>query len=134
MPLTQAPAIDMSPMIDLVFLLLIFFMVASTAITYRKDKNVTVPVASDSVVPKNIENRIVLNVYQDGTIKDELGKVLTTGQVETRMAEAKKREPKTRLHLRCDKAVPHRMVKDVIAASARGGVSSVIFSTYQTEK
>ena len=38
--------VDMSPMIDLVFLLLIFFMVSSTMITYRQDPNVKIPVAS----------------------------------------------------------------------------------------
>ena len=38
--------VDLSPMIDLVFLLLIFFIVASNLITYRKDPNVVIPVAS----------------------------------------------------------------------------------------
>ena len=35
---------DLSPMIDLVFLLLIFFMVAANIITFPKDPNVVNPV------------------------------------------------------------------------------------------
>lgn len=34
---------DMSPMIDMVFLLLIFFVVNATAITVKKDKNIQMP-------------------------------------------------------------------------------------------
>ena len=38
--------VDMSPMIDLVFLLLIFFMVSSTLITFRKDPDGKIPIAT----------------------------------------------------------------------------------------
>ena len=37
---------DMSPMIDMVFLLLIFFVVNATAITVKKDKNIQMPTAA----------------------------------------------------------------------------------------
>ena len=120
-------------MIDLVFLLLIFFMVSSTLITYRKDPNVTIPIASDGKVPKQIQGRVVINVYQDGTIVAEGGERLTLGEVENRMRQAKKENPGVRLHVRADQVSAHQMVKEVIDASAQGGVVNVIFSTYVTE-
>jgi biopolymer transport protein ExbD len=126
---------DMSPMIDLVFLLLIFFMISSKLITYHKDERVKIPVASAARVPNLVENRLVLNVYEDGLVRDVSGKnVYTAGQVEALMAGAKAVNPKIRLHLRADKRVTHDKVKDVVAASARGGVINVIFSTYVTGK
>lgn len=129
------PNVDMSPMIDLVFLLLIFFMVASTMITFKKDKRVTIPVASGAKVPELIDGRIIINVYSDGKVRDESGTVeYQPEQIEQLMAEAKSRNPNTRLHLRADKEASHKMVKDVIAASARGGVNNIIFSTYVTSK
>ncbi len=54
---------DMSPMIDMVFLLLIFFMVASRMVTVRVDPAIKPPVADQSVKPKNVKGRIVFNVY-----------------------------------------------------------------------
>lgn len=127
------PNVDMSPMIDLVFLLLIFFMVASTMITYRKDKRVTIPIASDAKVPELIDGRVIINVYADGKVRDESGAVeYQPEQIEQLMAEAKARNPNTRLHLRADKAASHKSVKAVISASARGGVNHIIFSTYVT--
>ena len=124
---------DLSPMIDLVFLLLIFFMVSSTLITIRQDPNITIPIASDGKVPKQVRGRIVVNVYQDGTVKSESGEVLTLDQVENRMRLAKQENPSVRLHVRADQVAAHAMVKDVIDASARGGVVNVIFSTYITD-
>ena len=127
------PNVDMSPMIDLVFLLLIFFMVASTMITFQKDKRVTIPIASDAKVPELIEGRIVINVYDDGKVRDETGTIeYLPEQIEQLMAKAKERNPNTRMHLRADKNASHKTVKDVINASARGGVNNIIFSTYVT--
>ena len=39
---------DMSPMIDMVFLLLIFFMVASRMVTVKVDDKIKPPVADES--------------------------------------------------------------------------------------
>ena len=125
--------VDLSPMIDLVFLLLIFFMVSSTLITIRQDPNITIPIASDGKVPKQVRGRIIVNVYQDGTVKSDSGEVLTLEQVENRMRLAKQENPSVRLHVRADQVAAHAMVKDVIDASARGGVVNVIFSTYITD-
>ncbi|MCB1061629.1 MAG: biopolymer transporter ExbD [Verrucomicrobiae bacterium] len=126
--------VDLSPMIDLVFLLLIFFMVSSTMITYRKDPNVTVPIATEGKVPGLVQGRVILNVYGDGTIKSEDGEKLTVDEVEARMRRAKQSDPGVRLHVRADQLAAHAKVKEVIDASARGGVANVIFSTYITDK
>ena len=65
---------DMSPMIDLVFLLLIFFMVSSHMIITKIDPEVKPPTAAEAVVAKNNEGRIVVNIYEDGTFRGpELG-------------------------------------------------------------
>ena len=40
--------VDMSPMIDMVFLLLIFFIVASTAIVVKQDSEVDPSIAQNS--------------------------------------------------------------------------------------
>jgi len=127
--------VEMSPMIDLVFLLLIFFMTSSTMLTYAKDKRVKIPIAEDSRVPKLIKSRVVLNVYADGKIRDEKRtQEYTPGQVTELMARARERNPDTRLHLRADRRVPHSAVKRVIAASAEAGVNDIILSTYVSDK
>lgn len=123
---------DLSPMIDLVFLLLIFFMVAANIITFPKDPNVVIPVASDAAVPELVDGRIVINVYVDGTVKDVDGNVLSIDELRQRVSQAKVRNPNTRLHMRAHRGVPYKHIQEVSRASAEGGVPTVIFSTYQT--
>lgn len=123
---------DLSPMIDLVFLLLIFFMVAANIITFPKDPNIVIPVASDSKVPTLVEGRIVINVYLDGTVKDVEGTTLSLEQLRQKVSTAKSTNPNTRLHLRAHKDVPYKHIQTVSRASAMAGVPTVIFSTYQT--
>lgn len=125
---------DLSPMIDLVFLLLIFFMVTANIITFPKDPNVIIPVASDAKVPELVEGRVVMNVYEDGTLKSVDGRTLSLSELTQVMSQSKAKNPKTRLHLRAHKDVPYRHIKEVSRASADGGVPTVIFSTYQTSK
>ena len=57
--------VDMSPMIDMVFLLLIFFIVNATLIIVEMDKRVKVPIARYSEKQNDKMGRIVVNVYSD---------------------------------------------------------------------
>ncbi|MFP6881205.1 MAG: biopolymer transporter ExbD, partial [Roseibacillus sp.] len=57
--------IDMSPMIDMVFLLLIFFLVNATLIIVEMDKKIMVPIAKYSTKQSDKLGRIVINVYND---------------------------------------------------------------------
>ncbi len=58
-------AVDMSPMIDCCFLLLIFFVVNATAITVSKDPNVRMPSAISSSELKDAKGCIVVNIFND---------------------------------------------------------------------
>jgi len=127
------PGLNMSSMIDLVFLLLIFFMVASKMITVRSIEGVEIPIASAAKVPRNAQGRVVINVTRDGRVLDADGaRELTPFDVQAVMSRAREQNPETRLHLRTDHGASHGSVQEVLRASARGGVTDVIFSTYQT--
>lgn len=121
-------------MIDLVFLILIFFMIASSAIRFKQDDNVTIPIADKAEVPEMIDGRVLINIYPDGSTYDEDSQPVSLEEIELIMARARSSNPNTRLHLRSDKDVRHEKVKEVIQASSRGGVNQVIFSTYVTDK
>ena len=143
-------AMDMSPMIDLVFLLLIFFMVSSHLIIVRIDKNVKPPTADNAQVAENSHGRIVVNVYgfhEDldpalhGKIFDEDGNELeTSDQITDYVDTVKERildseaDLTPRLHLRADKTTDTRLIKKVVQASATAGVVDVIFGSYVVER
>jgi biopolymer transport protein ExbD len=130
---------DMSPMIDLTFLLLIFFMVASHIITVQIDRRVNPPTAKNSQVAVDASGRVVVNILEDGTIwaQDKI-ELTSTEAITAYVDEARVRFEEsgiqTRLNLRADAAVDTRIVKRVVQAAAEAGVVEVIFGSYAVEK
>ncbi len=131
---------NLSPMIDLVFLLLIFFMVSSTMILYRMDPDVKIPIAPQAKTPKDAAGRAIINIYSDGTVKDESGKPLDLDGVTEYIRKTRERNEKldanikTKIHLRADQRIQLEKVKEVLESAALGGVSDVVFSTYVIDK
>lgn len=133
-------AIDMSPMIDMVFLLLIFFLVNATMIIVKQDPEVNPPVASFSKKAEDGKGRIVVNIYENGDVFPEYaedGQLNNDADVEDYVRKAKEQidqlgyEPK--IHLRGDKEAVFLHCRKVIRAAARAGVDQVMFSTYNFE-
>ena len=127
---------DMSPMIDMVFLLLIFFMVNSTMIINRLDPNVTIPVGDYSKPPEVAAGRVVVNIYNDGKFyNDEENEMVDmaaiTDYVEQKRRIHKQDGTKTRLLIRGDLGCKVEKVKHAVKAAADAGVIDVIFSSYQ---
>ena len=131
---------DMSSMIDLVFLLLIFFMVSSRLISLQLDKKVEPPYAKNAIAGESVDARIVINIYEDGTIRSQDNDLDSKDDIELYVSKEKKRfadefpgiEP--RIHLRAHRIVETRTVKKVIQAAGTAGVSQVIFASYAQDQ
>ena len=144
-------AVDMSPMIDMVFLLLIFFIVTANLVVVKMDKRVEVPVAEHSSPQEKKTGRIVINVYGDGVGKS--GEVIErpdgarfsmgdqnftpfadddTAIFEYIKEQKEKMEGtvKPQLHVRGHRGVEFKHVRRIIRVAAEAGVDQVIFASY----
>ncbi len=65
---------QLAPMIDIVFLLLIFFLVTYQITEQEKDNRVSVPTSSEGAQSSRVANEIVINITKDGeiTISNEI--------------------------------------------------------------
>ena len=131
----ESGEMDMSPMIDMVFLLLIFFVVNATAITVKKDKNIQMPTASSSGEVKSANGCIVVNVYGEGDGKRPAGmdpNVRWASDVSAPLNLAErfkdKQDFETRLYLRGDQKALFKGSREVIRVAAECGVVKVIFA------
>lgn len=131
--------VDMSPMIDMVFLLLIFFIVNATAIIVQTDPDVLPPVAKNSKRQEDGRGRIVINIRQDGTYTNEKLELMENEAAIIDLVKKMKEEiiplgivPK--LHLRGDQDAVFRYSREAIRAAAAAGVDQVVFAVYQTHK
>ncbi|MGA0846152.1 MAG: ExbD/TolR family protein, partial [Luteolibacter sp.] len=130
---------DMSPMIDMVFLLLIFFIVNATAIIVQTDPEVKPPIAKNSKRQIDGSGRIVINVHEDGTCTAEDFRVILQDEdaIYDLVKKMKERNDRltveSKLHLRGDKDTVFRHSRNVIRAAARAGVNQVVFAVFTRE-
>ena len=127
--------INMAPMIDMVFLLLIFFMVASHMIKIDKTP-VELPQASSSVVPEKISDRTFITIRSSDTIGEEVEffmnlKNTTIDDIKTKISESFLNNENISICLRADKFVRHKHIKNIMQICAEIGVSDVIFAAFE---
>jgi biopolymer transport protein ExbD len=132
---------DMSPMIDMVFLLLIFFIVVSSPMIVKMDPEVKPAVAFNSAPPEDKNGRIVINIRGEDeyykldfnaadakmTNEDEIAEYVDS---EVKRIAAMNSEYTPKLHLRGDKEALFEFSQTAIAGAARSGVNQIIFSVY----
>ena len=130
--------LDMSPMIDMVFLLLIFFIVNATAIIVQTDPKVKPPIAANSIRQTDGSGRIVVNIRPDGTFTNEQFEILPGDDeiydlVKTRKEREQALGVTPKLHLRGDKESVFKYCRTAIRAAARAGVDQVVFGVFVRE-
>lgn len=123
--------VPMAPMIDMVFLLLIFFMVASN-LNQMEKVEIDVPVAENAKVAKDMQSRRTITVKNGGQIY--LGnRPSELEEVGPAIRDHLKKVPGLKIFLRADKSVEFAQVRDVMKACAEAGAAEIIFATYEKE-
>jgi biopolymer transport protein ExbD len=129
MPSKGAVEIDMAPMIDMVFLLLIFFMVASV-VTELEKVDVKIPEAANAKVPDDTKGRTMLSV--DANNKVYYGTTpVTIEQLKGFIEEELDRDPKLRILIRADERVQYETLKEIMIACGEVGATDLIYATFE---
>lgn len=123
------PGIDITPLIDVVFLMLIFFMV-STTFTREAHLQISLPEA-DAVPEADQRERLELVIAASGNYALN-GKVLVNSRIETIMAalgEASGGDVEQPLVITADAKTPHELVVRAMDAAGRIGFSRLSITT-----
>lgn len=126
--------INMAPMIDMVFLLLIFFMVASH-LTALERVPVTLPVADRAKVPEEARDRQIITVAAEenggASYYMNLQKV-ELRELTEEIARQHEADENIRIYLRADRGVRHKHIKAVMEACAEAGIADIIFGAFES--
>lgn len=126
----------MAPMIDMVFLLLIFFMVASHM--SKMDRTpVELPVADESIVPEGALGRQLITIRSQDMTGEEVDilmnlKAIQVEEITPIIRNLLAENANAEVALRADRYARHKHVKEVMAACAEGGIANVIFATFES--
>ena len=64
----KAPALALTSMLDVIFLLLCFFVTASVFSQWESEISISLPSASSSETPSRLPGEVILNVARDGSV------------------------------------------------------------------
>ena len=128
LPYKEETQVDMAPMIDMVFLLLIFFMVASVVVTDKIP--VKLPESKAAKVPENIQGRLVLTV--DAFDQVYVGMVpVTIDEMKEIISEELDLDPNLRIMIRADERVEYKTTKKVMIACGEVGATDLIYASFE---
>lgn len=107
----SGPAIPVSAMSDIGFLLLIFIMVVSL-INYRKEIKIEYPEAHNQEIT-NTKKNFEIWIDREGIIYYN-GKTVTNKELEGFIVEAVLKDPSTRIHILADKNTRYENVNEIM--------------------
>ncbi|HEY4231865.1 MAG TPA: biopolymer transporter ExbD [Lacipirellulaceae bacterium] len=120
----EQPQLNLTPMIDVLFLLIMFFMVAARFNDMERNIEVQVPQvaeAGDAVSPPQPR---VINVFADGRI-DLDGLAVTLSELTTRLAAAHTSSGDPSVIVRGDAACPFQHVASALGACRAAKISDL---------
>lgn len=122
--------VPMAPMIDVVFQLLIFFMVASTFHKLETEQGVKLPVADRSKTKMESYAELVVNVFDDGTIRINQQE-FDIDRLQQTLSESMQKSARIKIFIRGDRKVEHGRILSVMAVCRNLGIEDVAIAAYQ---
>ena len=127
----RGAAMNMTPMIDVVFLLIIFFLVSSHLARQETQLEIDLPTAGVGEDPvESTRRRVTINVLPDG-------KTLLAGEptdaiaLTARLAyEQQQAQGDLQVRIRGDRAANYATIQPLLVACAKAGVWDVTFAVY----
>tara|TARA_B100000927_G_scaffold275703_1_gene255918 strand:- start:2824 stop:3228 length:405 start_codon:yes stop_codon:yes gene_type:complete len=119
---------NMSPMIDMVFLLLIFFIVAAQIIDEKP--KVLIPSAINAKVPEDSKNRLMITITDDEKyfIRQNL---VSFEELQKYLAEEVNKNPKLRVLIRADQDLKYKVSEKVMNICADVGANDLIYAVLE---
>lgn len=124
----QPAGMQMAPMIDIVFLLLIFFIVTWQFSREEMDLKIAVPTSEEGADPKRVLGEIVLNVRDDGTVS-VWGESKTPQQLRATLSAIREQHENQPVRVRGDATTDFQRIVEVIDICQKAGIWNISFAT-----
>jgi len=119
---------QMAPMVDIIFLLLIFFIAAAVYSQWESKLEIKVPTADSSLDRARYPGEAIINIDKDG--KFYLNSMeYSAERLQKLLGELSKTYPDQPVVIRADKATDCRYLIQVIDICAKTDISNLSFST-----
>jgi len=125
---------NMTPMIDVVFLLIIFFLVSSHLARQETQMQLPLPTADSGEQAPDVDRpRVTVNVLSDGSLILAGHRVLAEElplRLRERLGES---GPDLEVRIRGDREVHYGSVEPIMLSCAKAGIWNVTYAVYRKE-
>lgn len=128
---TEQPTIGMliAPMVDMMFLLLIFFMLAGVLAQREKKVGITVPAADTATGGSRQGREIIINIDKNGAIEINSAQFKSAADLKSMLLDSiGEADAKRRIILRADKETKHEAVMAVLDACRQARIINIGFA------
>lgn len=122
------PGVPLTPMIDVVFLLLCFFVTSQIFAQWETEIDVALPTAATGGMPQRLPGEVIINVRADGTTVVN-GQNLDAAQLRAMMDRLVELFPGQPVLLRADKATAYEHVVRVLDTCRQADIWNISFAT-----
>ena len=123
----DAPALNLTPMIDILFLLIIFFMVGSKFTEMERSVDLDVPQVNDLGALTAAPEKKVINIFRDGRVM--LGtQVVSLEDLKTELSTSRAQYQDLGVLVRGDSDVPFQQVATVLTTVRQAGIAEMAIS------
>ena len=132
------PEFQIAPMIDILLVLLVFFMSISSTEVLQSNKDIRLPVAKDAKDAKENPGQIIVNLAVN-PINNAVGISVneidypTPGDLIPVLQNHIEKNPMVRVLIRADKEVRYATMKSQLEAVGKAGIANVTFSVVDKE-
>lgn len=137
-PPEEEPVFQVAPMIDILLVLLVFFMSISSTEVLQSNRNIQLPVAADGKAPKKHPGQVTVNITwvalnNIGSIEVNENPYRQPAEIVPILQKAVQANPLVRVLIRADKAVRYEYLRSVLDVLGKAGISNVTFSVVDKE-
>ncbi|MCA9189530.1 MAG: biopolymer transporter ExbD [Pirellulaceae bacterium] len=129
----EEPVLNMTPMIDVVFLLIIFFMVGTKFTDEERNIKLQLPEVGRSGALSAAPEKKVVNIYRDGTITLDQRDV-TLEQLTNDLQRARGEYADLGVAVRGDGEIQYKYVASVLGAVRASGVRDMAITVKTTQR
>ncbi len=119
---------QMTPMIDVVFLLLCFFVTSQIFAQWEAEIDITLPTARTSEMPQRLPGEIIINIRAAGDVVVN-GRTLDGGELGGMLGRLAQLFPGQPVLIRADKATAYEHVINVLDLCRQADIWNISFAT-----
>jgi biopolymer transport protein ExbD len=118
------PVLNLTPMVDIVFNLLIFFMVSTQFVDLEKKVDLSVPEVGGTAGLNEVQRSKTINVFRDGSITLD-SQPVNVNELRSLLATAHRQYEGLQVTIRGDAAAPYQCVAGVMTACRQAGIAEM---------